>query len=659
VDLDASSRTAAGQTITFPTRRFSTLQIKITDVSDPRRKLLSGADAVGFAEIRLRDAHADHDVRVDEVERMPSDLLDALGARSSAHALVLVMARDALRPVPPRTDPELSITRTFTLPTARAFALTGGASVNPGASDAAIDASLGLPTAVTAEASESMPGCLQCRAASAADGNPATAWNTPFVGVGGQWVQLTANKPVTFSTMNLQVVADGRHSLPTRIELQVDGAVREIALPPITNGTTENATQTIPLQFPAMTGRRVRVTITGVQVQRATRESTGDTVTAPIGLAELGIPGLRVGHAPATVPGVCRSDLLTVDGHAVPVRVGGPQSATATLGSLPVSACDPRHPSATPAISLSSGAHVLRTSEGVRTGMQLDRVVLASDATGAPLAVADGRVTGLGTTAPPAPTVTMVHNGPTRMRVHVSGADDPFWLVLGQSQSNGWQATAAKLGSLGPSHLVDGYANGWLVRPVQGSFDVVLQWTPQRKVWAAIWISLAAALGCIAIIGWAFVRRRVRARAPAPVDPDDSDVWLEWPLTPRGAATPRRGRVALPLLLGLAAALVVAPWAGVVVLVLVAAIAWRPRLRTVLVLTPAVCLVLVTAYVLYLQHHLRFPPVFEWPTLFPLARPLAWMAVVFLGVDVVLEHVWYPIHRRRSGAAPPIEPQSA
>ena len=48
---------------------------------------------------------------------------------------------------------------------------------------------------------------------------------------------------------------------------------------------------------------------------------------------------------------------------------------------------------------------------------------------------------------------------------------------------------------------------------------------------------------------------------------------------------------------------------------------------------------LVTAYILYLQHHFRFPPVFEWPTLFPLARPLAWLAVVFLGVDVVLERV--------------------
>ena len=108
VALDASSRTAAGQTISFGRRRFSTLEIKITDVSDRRRKLFGGADAVGFAEIRLRDDRADHDVQLDEVEQMPQDLLDALGAQAAAHPLILVMTRDALRPVPPRTDPELS-----------------------------------------------------------------------------------------------------------------------------------------------------------------------------------------------------------------------------------------------------------------------------------------------------------------------------------------------------------------------------------------------------------------------------------------------------------------------------------------------------------------------------------------------------------------------
>ena len=64
--------------------------------------------------------------------------------------------------------------------------------------------------------------------------------------------------------MRLQVVADGRHSLPTAIECSVDGAVRELRLPPIRDRAPENATATVSLHFPAMRGRSMRVTITGV-----------------------------------------------------------------------------------------------------------------------------------------------------------------------------------------------------------------------------------------------------------------------------------------------------------------------------------------------------------------------------------------------------------
>lgn len=641
--VDASSRSTGGQVIPFGPRRFSTLEIRITGVNDLRRRLFGGADGVGFAEIRLRDLDADHDVRVDEVEQMPRDLLDALGSRAGAHPLVLVMSRVALRPVPPRTDPELSIARTFNLPGTRTFALTGSASVNPLADTAAIDAALGVPAGVTADARESLPGCLQCRADSAADGDPSTAWNTPFVGVGGQWVQFESRRPITFSRMNLQVVADGRHSLPTAVELNVDGAVRELALPPIVNQAPENATKTVPLRFPAITGRRIRVTITGVRPQLATRESTGDTVAAPAAIAELGIPGLRVAAAPIALPGPCRSDLLTIDDRRVPVRVTGRASAAPNVAGLAVTPCDPNDPSRMPTITLARGDHVVRTSDGLRTALQLDRVVLASAAGGSPLAVAGGRVTGLGSTPPSTPTITVVHNGATRLRVHVRGADAPFWLVLGQSHSDGWKATIARAGTLGDSRLVDGYANGWLVRPTSTSFDVVLEWTPQRRVWAALWISVLAALLCIAIASWTAIRGRTRVVGMMP-RPADAEASIEWPARRRGDASdwPRRDRVVLPVLAGLAAALVVAPWVGALVVAIVAVVQWRPRFRAVLALAPAVLLAVVMAYVLYLQHRFRFPAVFEWPTLFPLGRPLGWLAVVLLGVDVLVERARTP-----------------
>src|SRR5205085_5502901 len=130
----------------------------------------------------------------------------------------------------------------------------------------------------------------------------------------------------------------------------------------------------------------------------------------------------------------------------------------------------------------------------------------------------------------PAPSVTVVRNGETRVRVHVSGADNPFWLVLGQSHSDGWKAHIVHGSSLGPSHVVDGYANGWLVRPNRAAFDVVVEWTPQRQVWAAIWLSVLAALTCVAIVGRALLRRRRRAATDVA---GDADVRLEWQGAPR------------------------------------------------------------------------------------------------------------------------------
>ena len=44
----------------------------------------------------------------------------------------------------------------------------------------------------------------------------------------------------------------------------------------------------------------------------------------------------------------------------------------------------------------------------------------------------------------------------------------PFWLVLGQSNNAGWEATVAGK-DVGGSTLVDGYANGWLVQPTSGT----------------------------------------------------------------------------------------------------------------------------------------------------------------------------------------------
>ncbi len=304
---------------------------------------------------------------------------------------------------------------------------------------------------------------------------------------------------------------------------------------------------------------------------------------------------------------------------------------------LTVEPCDPADPAAVPTLRLGAGRHVVSAAPGIDTGVHLDRLVLASDAGGTAGSVADGRVTDR-PTAPPTPHVEVVHDGRTRMRVHVEGADEPFWLVLGQSENAGWHATTSGA-AVGPRRLVDGFANGWRVDPKSRSFDVVLQWTPQRNVWASLWISFAAGLACVGIMIFTWWRRRAALALVTAPDPADSRVALEWPGADELPALGGRVQVWVPIGCALVAGLIAAPWIGVLVgVVVAAALRWR-TVRLFLAIAPAFLLASAGLYIAFAQVRYRTPPIFEWPTVFPRARTMAWLALVLLGAAVVVEIV--------------------
>jgi arabinofuranan 3-O-arabinosyltransferase len=648
VVLDGRSRTATGQTITFPSRTFHSFSVKVVQTNDHRPSLFGQADAVGFAEIRLRDAHAPHDVRLHEVIQMPTDLTTALGASAGNHPLVFVMSRDAIRPVPPRTQPELSISRAFVTPTSRSFALTGNATVSPDASESVIDTALTDAgsvhprnpyfVATKVSASEFMGGCLACRAASAFDDDPTTAWQTPFERVRGQWAELDRPGSVTIDHLDLGVIADGHHSVPTRLQLQVDGQTRELTLPPIADKATPNAVTNVRVSFPALRGSKIRVTIEDIREEKSLLFATSHTRVEPTAIAAFGIPGMSLRTSPtARVDSGCRTDLVAIDGRPVPVRVTGTTGAAAKVMGLAVTPC-------TSTLQLAAGSHVLTTAEGKNVGFSIDRLVLASGTEAIPVSEANGRVRVAAPTSPP-PTVDVVHNGDTTVRVHVTNATKPFWLVLGQSQSPGWQAHVVKGANLHGSQLVDGYANGWLVTPpASGDFDVVMRWTPQKQVYAAIWLSLIGAALCLLIIALTWTRRPSAISATATALPGDDDLDLAW--SARGSTARPGGstRWVAPVVCGLLGALVVAPWVGVLVALVVFAIVERPRLRPFVMLVPAFLLAVCALYIVVEQYRYRYPPVFEWPTLFPRARTLGWIAVILLAADAIVE-----IIRSRAG----------
>src|ERR1019366_7540362 len=140
--LKPSSHLESGQTLTFPSTTFHTLRLTIDGTTDNTAPPLT-ASAVGFAEIEIPGQH------VQEVIKMPTDLLSTLGASSLANRLTLVMTRQHTSPFPPRTDPETTISRSFTLPTARTFTLSGTASLSALIPDDEIDRLVGR-TGITA-----------------------------------------------------------------------------------------------------------------------------------------------------------------------------------------------------------------------------------------------------------------------------------------------------------------------------------------------------------------------------------------------------------------------------------------------------------------------------------------------------------------------------
>ena len=640
VNLDATSRVVKGQTIPFPKRTFSTLSIEIANTSDGPRILNGGAPAVGFSEIDVRDANG-RPVRVRDVERMPLDLLQAEGTASQAHPLILMMTRERVLPVPPRTDEELAIAREFSLPTARNFALTGTARITSDAKGAVIDRALGLPTeaagGVDARAREFLAGCVYCRADAAIDGDPTTAWVTPFIGVRRQWVQYQVTKPITFDHMDLRIVADPVHSVPTLLQLTVDGHVRWLKLPGLATHKERNGTDSVTVRFPAVTGNHIEVKIASIKRVTTPSKYSRREALAPVAISELGIPDLKQPVQPARLPGTCRSDLLKIDGRPVPIRITGSASDAVNRNPLTIATCDPLDPSAHPALQLASGKHELDAKPGQLTAIQLDRLVLASAAGGDPGTVAGGKVTGLAA-AGVAPKLTIVHNGRTKISVKVTGATAPFWLVLAESHNAGWQATLHGSGSLGGSALVDGFANGWRIDPKGNETLVVdLQWAPQKKVYAAIALSLLGAVLCCALAALGF--RRARRSALALEGAADAIPVFEFPWVPAGEPIPILTRVLATIAGAAVTAAAAGPRYGLLVFVALFAAFCVPRARAFLALAPAVLVGLIGVYISSQQSRHAFPAVFEWPILVPRAPSLAWLAVSLFFADALYELV--------------------
>jgi hypothetical protein len=418
----------------------------------------------------------------------------------------------------------------------------------------------------------------------------------------------------------------------------------------------------VPLDFAPLTGSDIRVTITGIRPAVTTEYQDLVPITMPVAIAEAGIPGVQRAPLPAELPSTCRTDLLTVDGHPVALRLTGSPASAQALDAVDAELCDPASPAGPPpTLALGAGDHVVRSTPGTASGIDVDGLVLGSDAGGAPMAIGAGGTLPASATAVPVaaraatPKVTVTDNGRTKIQVHVTGAQPgtPFWLVLGQSNNAGWQATVAGK-DVGGSTLVNGFANGWLVKPRTESFDVTLKWTPQNRVWIALVISAAALILCLFL---ALRRRRSRATddiesAAAAID---AEPVLASPLVATGDRPPLSLLIGGPVIAGVVGGVLVRGWVGAVAAICVLAVLLRPRLRPLLTIGAPAALALSGLFVIGQQYRNSFFSTFDWPSNFERVNEIAWLAIILLAADVLVEL----IRDRRREAAPEDAPVRA
>jgi hypothetical protein len=615
VRLGPESRTPNGQVVTFPEREVRTLGVEIRKLHVP--EIDRAPRVVGFTEIGLGD------VRIGEAVRLPIDLSSRAGANADGHRLDVMLSR--LRYDPGQLqDEELALDRRFVLPDARSFELSGTARVDPNVADPLLDTTLGTTAPGTVfTSSDHLGGDAGARASRAFDGDPATAWTPNFGSQQGRFIDVLLSAPVTVDHVDLTLVADDRHSVPTQFTLVADGVpVRTFTIAPAADGKP-GTTRTVSVPFDPVTGKQLRLYVDEVRANETTVERERPKVMAPVAIAEASFAGVPTVATTGSLSAACRDDLVRVNDARVPVRIVG--SAEEARAGLAIQPC-------VGSIALDSGSNTVASAPGVDTGIDIDRVVLSSDAEGAatPPTVLGASLDDSGAR------VRIVDSSPASFDLKVRTDGTPFWLVLGESANDGWEATASS-GSVGARQQVNGFANGWLVTPsAAGTMELALRWTPQRFVWLGLAASVVAVLACLALMVVPWCRRR--NADVVGTDPEESLANAPGLRSPFGYLGSMPSATALTVLgvgAGVATALFSRPWIGVVVGIATVVAARVARGR--ILLTAGAPLALALARITQFDD-------------------LAWLAVALLAADLVTAWVRARPSPRATGAPTPSAP---
>jgi len=678
--LSRASLLPGGQVLRFPRRSFSVFELRVDGATGGSDKLYDGLAPVGFAEIDIPGVPP-----ASETLRMPTDLLSLAGQSNLADPLDVLMSRHRTSE-PPRSDPERYLARSFYLPQARTFSVSGTAEINWRDSDYLINQLIGLtppgrlpaPDAsgpgpaylVAANSSTRLDADRFVRANAAFDNNPDTAWVAETGPQDGEWIKAWLDRPISFDHLHFVFVNDGLHSLPSQVTITTASGsdVVNIPLPAVGVGRPAGATSSVELSFPSLSGSWVKLTVDKVRAVTARDYYSTFKVVKdilPVGIAEVGLPGVEAPAPPTSLPPRCLGGLLKVNGQPVDLEVTGSTQAALGGDQLEVRPCG----NSLGGIRLRAGLNQVVTSPRLPSGWSIDQLWLSSAPGGGPgpLLGADASVSQPArdvALASASPMVVSNRSGRTSDQVTIDGDGAGFWLVLGQSYSVGWQAHLPGGRSLGQPVLIDGFANGWWVPAglVRSPTVVTFSWVPQRVVWAALGASgVAFATSAYLAVDIPAALRRRRRRRHGVTHPAMGTAG--WALVTEGVAPEpasasalageggRRPPPGLVLRASLGFCLLALVFTNPVLAATAAAATaiacgWRWG-RAVTRAGAVGSLAAVAVYDLTQQWSHHYVPDINWPANMSLANDLAWMGLVLLGADLVAGAA-----RRRLGGGP-------
>ncbi len=590
VALDERSLTGDGQRIEGVDP--AGVSITILTVDDRPDGTDTGASGVGFAELGV-GAH-------EEIVRVPTSWTSRVQPGTPLSFVFTRLREEPLNRW--RDDPEHRLIRQFELPADDHLDAAVTVRLSPRADDAVLARVLGAG----ASANRRMAGGLISAGWNAVDGDAATAWTSPFGdAVGSSLTVPAANGSV--GVLQIHQPTDGRHSLITGISVGRAGeTAQELTVgPPDADGISAVL---VSLPVPGeRDGSALTITITSIDARTTIDRRFAEPTVLPVSIVE--ITGQAITAATPAVPApVCRTDLLTIDGSSLDVRIEA-DDWTELMAGRPVTL----HRCSGGALDLATGTHLVESVDGRDTGLDVDRVVLSN-----------GTAPAAGATQP---AVTVTRTNTTRTAT-VSPCPDGCWLIMGEGYNRGWTADAGG-DSLGRATQISGGFNGWWLPPSTTPTTVTMTWEPQRRLDLALGASALAIVGCCVLIWRGRRGRRGEVDEPLPeIDPPAIDAHCLVPAE-------RRPALVVGAALVVASGLVIAPTFALVALPFAIALV---VLRRSVVLTASSVVVMGLLALLVLRRVLvyRYGPDAAWPGNFEDLHHWGLFVVVLLAAGALL-----------------------